>query len=113
MNRHSFSSQPEARMFDLTLTDEQNDLVATAREFAKKEIVPVAGHLDEEGTFPTEICRKAFELGLMNLEVPEEYGGLGLSCLSHSLILEEIAYGCAGVNTTMAANVLGALPLLI
>ena len=100
-------------MFDLTLTDEQNDLVQTARDFAKAEIVPVAGHLDEEGAFPHAICRKAFELGLMNLEVPEAYGGLGLSCLSHTLIDEEIAYGCAGVNTTMAGNMLGALPLLI
>jgi acyl-CoA dehydrogenase len=100
-------------MFDLTLTDEQNALVQTARDFARQEIIPVAGHLDEEGLFPTEICRKAFELGLMNFELPEAYGGLGLSCLTHSLLLEEIAYACAGVNTTLAANMLGALPLLI
>ena len=40
-------------MFDLTLTDEQNALIETAREFARKEIAPVAGHLDEEGSFPT------------------------------------------------------------
>ena len=58
-------------MFDLRLTDEQDALVATARDFAKKEIIPVAGHLDEEGKFPSEICNKAFHLGLMNLEVPE------------------------------------------
>ena len=100
-------------MFDLTLTDEQNDLVATAREFAKNEIAPVAGHLDEEGIFPTEICKKAFELGLMNLEIPEQYGGLGLSCLSHTLIHEEIGHACVGVNTTMTANMLGAMPLMI
>jgi acyl-CoA dehydrogenase len=56
---------------------------------------------------------KGFELGLLNFEVPEEYGGLGLSCLTHSLILEEIAWACAGVNTTLAANMLGAMPLLI
>lgn len=100
-------------MFDLNLTDEQNDLVATARDFAKSEIIPVAGHLDEEGKFPTEILKNAFQLGLLNLEVPEAYGGLGLSCLTHCLIQEEIAYGCAGVNTTLAANMLGAMPLLI
>src|SRR5437660_9490151 len=100
-------------MFDLTLTDEQTALIETARDFTRNEIIPVAGRLDEEGHFPTEICRKAFELGLINLEIPEAYGGLGLSCLSHSLILEEVAYGCAGVNTTMAANMLGAMPLLI
>jgi acyl-CoA dehydrogenase len=100
-------------MFDLTLTDEQEALVQTAREFAKKEIAPVAGHLDEEGIFPSDICRKAFEIGLMNFEIPDTYGGLGLSCLTHSLILEEIAWACAGVNTTLAGNMLAALPLLI
>ena len=58
-------------MYDLRLTDEQEALVATAREFARKEIIPVAGKLDEEGHFPSEICKKAFEVGLMNLEIPE------------------------------------------
>jgi acyl-CoA dehydrogenase len=99
--------------FDLDYTDEQNALVQTARDFARKEIVPVAGKLDEHGTFPREIMKKAWELGLLNPEVPEAYGGLGLSCLDHCLILEEIAYGCAGVNTTCAGNMLGSMPLLI
>jgi acyl-CoA dehydrogenase len=99
--------------FDLSLTDEQQALIDTAREFARKEIAPVAGHLDEEGKFPHELMAKAFELGLLNFEIPEAYGGLGLSCLTHSLILEEISWACAGVNTTLAANMLGAMPLLI
>ncbi|MBI4511383.1 MAG: acyl-CoA dehydrogenase family protein [Deltaproteobacteria bacterium] len=99
--------------FDLNFTEEQLALVQTAREFAQKEIVPVAGKHDEHGTFPSEIFKKAWELGLMNCEVPEEYGGLGLSCLSYTLIQEEIAYGCAGINTTMVANMLGAMPVLI
>jgi acyl-CoA dehydrogenase len=100
-------------MFDLSLTDEQQALIQTAREFAKKEIAPVAGHLDEEGIFPKDILEKAFAMGLMNFEIPEAYGGLGLSCLTHSLLLEEIAWACAGVNTTLAANTLASLPLLI
>jgi acyl-CoA dehydrogenase len=100
-------------MFDLSLSDEQNALIETAREFTRKEIAPVAGHLDEEGKFPDEIMNKAFATGLLNFEIPEAYGGLGLSCLTHSLILEEVAWGCAGVNTTLAANMLGAMPLLI
>ena len=85
----------------------------TARDFAKKEIIPVAGELDEHGTFPTEICKKAWETGLMNCEIPESYGGLGLSCLAHCLVLEEISYGCTGVNTTLAANMLGTMPIII
>jgi acyl-CoA dehydrogenase len=99
--------------FDVSYTEEQQALIATTREFAKKEIVPVAGKLDEHGEFPREILKKAWELGLMNAEVPTEYGGLGLSCLDHCLILEEVSYGCAGVNTSMAGNMLGAMPLLI
>src|SRR5262245_48630140 len=100
-------------MFDLSLTDEQQALVQTARDFAKKEIAPVAGQLDEEGKFPNEILQKAFETGLLNFEVPEAYGGLGLSCLTHSLIVEEISWACAGVNTTLAGNMLGAMPLVL
>lgn len=94
-------------------SEEEQQLVATAREFTRKEIVPVAGHLDEEGTFPKDICRKGWETGLMNCEIPEAYGGLGLSCLSHCLVLEEISYGCTGVNTTMAGNMLGTMPIIL
>jgi acyl-CoA dehydrogenase len=94
-------------------SEEQQQLIETAREFSRKEIVPVAGQLDEEGTFPKDICRRGWETGLMNCEIPEAYGGLGLSCLSHCLVLEEISYGCTGVNTTMAGNMLGAMPLIL
>jgi acyl-CoA dehydrogenase len=94
-------------------SEEQQQLIDTAREFARKEIVPVAGQLDEEGTFPRDICKKGWETGLMNCEIPEAYGGLGLSCLSHCLVLEEISYGCTGVNTTMAGNMLGAMPIIL
>jgi acyl-CoA dehydrogenase len=94
-------------------TEEQQQLIDTAREFARKEIIPVAGHLDETETFPKDICRKGWETGLMNCEIPESYGGLGLSCLSHCLVLEEISYGCTGVNTTLAGNMLGAMPVIL
>lgn len=100
-------------MFDLRLTEDQKALVQMCREFTAKHIIPVAGELDEHGTFPMEICQKAFDLGLMNVRVPERFGGLGLSELDHVLISEEIAYGCVGVSTTMVANMLGATPLLI
>lgn len=100
-------------MFDLSLTEEQQQLAKTARDFARAKIAPVAGHLDETGEFPVDLFKQAWELGLMNCEVPEAYGGLGLSCLSHVLVQEEIAWACAGVNTSMAANSLAALPLMI
>jgi acyl-CoA dehydrogenase len=100
-------------MASFDYTPEQEALVQTARDFTRKEIIPVAGALDEEGTFPREICAKAWELGLMNCELPEAYGGLGLSCLSHCLVLEEISYGCVGINTTLAANMLGTMPIMV
>lgn len=98
-------------MFDLT--EEQQQLVQTARNFTKDRIIPVAGELDQKHQFPTEICREAFELGLMNAEVPAEYGGLGLNCYDHVLLLEEINYGCAGIGTTLAANNLAAVPVIL
>jgi len=100
-------------MIGFDLTDEQLQLVETARAFTKREIIPVAGHLDEQAIFPKEILARAWETGLMNCEIPEAYGGVGLSCLSHSLIIEEISYGCAGFNASMMVAMLAAMPLLV
>ncbi len=100
-------------MFDLTFTEEQQALCKTARDFARAKIAPAAGRLDEEGEFPIELLKQAWEIGLMNGEIPEQYGGLGLSCLSYCLLMEEIAWACAGVNTSMAANMLGAMPIIL
>jgi acyl-CoA dehydrogenase len=98
---------------DLSFTEEQDALVQTAREFTRKEIIPKAGHFDETGEFPREILKRAWETGLMNIEIPAAYGGLGGSCLDNCLVQEEIAFGCSGMNTTMTGNSLGAMPLLI
>ena len=100
-------------MFDLTYTEEQEALVQTARDFTRKEIIPRAAHYDETGEFPREILKRAWETGLMNMEVPEKYGGLGGSCLDNCLVQEEVAFGCLGFNTSLAANNLGAMPLII
>jgi acyl-CoA dehydrogenase len=100
-------------MFSTRYTDEQLALVDTARRFARDHIIPVAQKLDEHGTFPKDIFTKAWELGLTNVEIPEEHGGLGLSCLDHVLVLEEVNYGCAAVGTTLAANTLASVPLLL
>jgi acyl-CoA dehydrogenase len=102
-----------AMALDLSLTEEQDALIQTAREFTRKEVIPVAGRLDETEEFPHEVFKKAFATGLMNIEIPETYGGLGGSCLDNCLVQEEVSFGCLGVNTSMAANSLGAMPLLI
>src|SRR5258706_5596893 len=98
---------------DFALSDEQQRLVETARKFTRERIIPVAQKLDEHGTFPLDICKEGWELGLMNAEIPTEYGGLGLSCTDHVLMMEEINYGCAGVGTTLAGNNLSAMPLIL
>ncbi len=98
---------------DLSLTEEQEALSQTARDFTRKEVIPRAAHFDETGEFPREIFKRAWDTGLMNVEVPEAYGGLGGSCLDNCLVQEEVSFGCSGINTSMAANSLGATPILI
>ena len=65
-----------------------------ARKFAQEEVMPVAAEYDRTMEFPRPVFDKAWELGLVNTHIPEEYGGLGLGCLEGCLIGEELAYGC-------------------
>jgi acyl-CoA dehydrogenase len=94
-------------------TDEQKELRALAREFAEKEIRPRAAEYDEHQTHPADVIEQAHELGLMNVHVPEEYGGLGLSTFDGILIGEEFSWGCAGMAVSLTANTLGAGPVLL
>jgi len=98
---------------DFNLSDEQRALQETARKFAREVIRPKAAHYDETAEFPKEIFGQAFELGLLNLTVPQEMGGVGLPHLEQALIAEEMAWGCSGVATSMVANDLALLPLVI
>jgi acyl-CoA dehydrogenase len=98
---------------DFALSDEQRALQATARRYAREEVAPVAGEYDRTGEFPRALIRKAWELGLANAVVPEAYGGLGLSKLDSCLITEEIAWGCAGVATSVMCNDLGLTPIVV
>jgi acyl-CoA dehydrogenase len=100
-------------MIDFTLTEEQQQLQDLARKFCKDEIIPKAAHHDKTGEYPHEVAKKAWELGLMNTHIPQEYGGLGLSVLDGCIITEELAYGCTGICTAMEANVLAAAPIIV
>jgi len=100
-------------MINFSLSEDQQQFRDLAREFAKNEIRPVAAQLDEQEKFPAEVCRKGWELGLMNVHVPKEYGGLGLGVLEECLISEEIGWGCAGVGTTMVCNTLAIAPVIV
>jgi acyl-CoA dehydrogenase len=100
-------------LVDFTLTDEQKDLRELAHNFAEKEIRPVAWDYDRDGTWPQDIINKAWEVGLMNVHIPEAYGGPGLDMLSGCVIEEELGWGCSGIGTTLMANGLASAPLLI
>lgn len=98
-------------MVDFALTEEQIMLRRMAHDFAANEIVPVAAELDESGKFPHEIIAKAREVGLINFNIPEQYGGMGASVLEECLIMEEIGWGCSGVGTALTINNLAAIPI--
>src|SRR5919106_652256 len=95
------------------LTSEQRELRALAREFADKEIRPMAAEYDEHQTHPADLIEKAHELGLMNVHVPEDVGGPGLPAFEGMLIGEELSWGCAGIAVSIVANTLGAAPVMI
>ena len=100
-------------MFGFDLTPEQAELKELARQFAREKVMPVAAEYDEEETFPEAVCRQAWDLGLMNLEVPREYGGAGLGLLDSLLMVAELSYGCAGITDALTASGLAAAPLLL
>ena len=100
-------------MVDFTLTDEQKDLREMAHNFAENEIRPVAWDYDRDATWPQEIVEKAWEVGLMNAELPEAYGGPELGQLSGCLIEEEMGWGCSGVGTSLMANGLASAPVVL
>ena len=89
---------------DFALTEEQEMIRDAARDFAQREIVPVAARFDETGEFPSETIRMAGELGFMGVEVPEEYGGAGLDAVGYALLMEEIAAADAAHSTVVSVN---------
>jgi acyl-CoA dehydrogenase len=100
-------------MVDFTLTDEQKALREMAHDFAVKEIRPVAWDYDREATWPQDVIEKAWEVGLMNSHIPEEYGGAGAGYLDGCLIEEELSWGCSGIQTTLGCNGLATTPVII
>jgi acyl-CoA dehydrogenase len=100
-------------MISFQLTDEQKAMQTVAREFTEKEIIPIAAEYDEREEIPWHVVKKAHEIGLMNMSVPEEYGGQGIDALTAAIVSEEMAYGCLGINGTYGANELALAPILI
>src|SRR5439155_4156907 len=92
------------------LTDEQKALRDLAHDFAEREIRPREREYDERSTHPADVIAKAHELGLMNVHVPEAYGGLELGALAGMVIGEELCWGCSAPGPASGANGLGPGP---
>jgi alkylation response protein AidB-like acyl-CoA dehydrogenase len=89
---------------DFAFTEEQLMIQQAARDFAQREIAPVAAEFDISGKFPEATIRMAGELGFMGVEVPEAYGGAGLDAVGFALVMEEIAAADAAHSTIISVN---------
>src|SRR5574337_285578 len=89
---------------DFELSEGQQAIRAMVREFAEREIAPVAAEFDEREVFPVEIIRKLSELGLLGILLPKEYGGAAMDYISYALILEELARYDASVALTVESH---------
>ncbi|MFC2157193.1 acyl-CoA dehydrogenase family protein [Acidobacteriota bacterium] len=100
-------------MIDFEMTEEQVALKEMAHEFALKEMRPHSAHFDQVDELPHEIMQKAFDTGFFTCEIPEEYGGGGLSHLETTIVSEELSWGCPGMYTTIMASSLGQTPIIL
>jgi butyryl-CoA dehydrogenase len=97
----------------LELNDQQKMIKKMVREFAEKEIAPVAAELDEKSEYPHEILKKMAKLGLLGIVIPKEYGGAGLDIISYATVIEEISKKCASTGViTSVHNSLVAYPIM-
>ena len=98
---------------DFSLSEKEQKLFDRAKEFTREYITPKANELEKRNEFPKEIVQKAYEAGLMNLHIPTEAGGPGLSLLDETFVSEATGYGCAGLATSIMCNNLAFAPLVI
>ena len=98
---------------DFSLTPEQIDIQLRARDFARREVLPVAWYYDERDDIPLNVLKKAFDAGIINTDIPVQYGGKGYGLLEVVLMIEEIAAACAGTATSLFDNSLGLAPIIL
>jgi alkylation response protein AidB-like acyl-CoA dehydrogenase len=99
---------------DFELTEDQQLIRDTVRDFAQQVVAPRAAEIDQTGIFPTDILKQMAGLGLMGLPFPDEYGGSGADYVSYCLALEEITRACASTGITYEAHVsLGCTPIYL
>ncbi|MCK4371259.1 MAG: acyl-CoA dehydrogenase family protein, partial [Candidatus Lokiarchaeota archaeon] len=98
---------------DFLLSEDQKALQKKARDFAIREVLPVASKYDESEEFPMPVIKKAWEEKLLNLGIPKLYGGPGFSLVNSCIVVEEISSACPGIATSIFDNSLGAEPIVI
>lgn len=98
---------------DFSLKEEQLELKELTHQFAEKEIRPVSAEYDEKNEFPYDVMQKAFEIGFLTSGIPVEYGGIDFSNLDNAIVCEELAWGCAGMYTSIMANTLATTPIVL
>lgn len=89
---------------DFNLTEEQQILRRTVREFAEERIAPVAAGLEKRGEFPSSIVAELAQMGILGMAIPEEFGGAGFGSLASTLVLEELAAACASTAVTISVH---------
>jgi len=89
---------------DFTLTPDQQSYVDTVDRFVRQEIIPQVLTLDKSHVFPGEILRKAWEIGILNLSIPESIRGFEVDTISTALIIEALSYGDTGISTSAMCN---------
>jgi len=97
----------------LELNEQQKMIQKMVREFAEKEVAPIASELDEKEEYPTKTLEKMSKLGLLGIIIPQEYGGAGLDTISYEIVVEEISRKCASTGVvTSVHNSLAAWPIM-
>jgi acyl-CoA dehydrogenase len=100
-------------MMNFEYSIEQKEIRDMAMKFARNEMMPVAAEFDLSGEFPKKLFEKIWSHGLINTCIPEEYGGVGFSVIDSVIISECLSYGCMGMNSSIMANDLALLPIVI
>jgi acyl-CoA dehydrogenase len=98
---------------DFSLNEELLAFKGETHKFAEKEMRPNAREYDEKNEFPFEIMKKAFAAGFLTSGIPTEYDGAGFSALINTVVCEELAWGCAGMYTSIMANTLATTPIVL
>ncbi|HET7583014.1 MAG TPA: acyl-CoA dehydrogenase family protein [Candidatus Limnocylindria bacterium] len=103
-----------ARTLDFALSPQHEEIRRTVREFAEREIIPIADELERKGEFPHDIIRQAAALGLLGVPYPEDVGGTGLDSLAYAITVEELSRASGSIGIIVSAHTsLGCNPLYL